>query len=273
MVNFGNMKRSAAAGLLLAALSSLTFAHDFWVEPSAARVAVGAEVTASLKVGMSCPGDPVKRKSERIERFELVGPSASLALRGDDGADPAGRATPSEAGLHRIVYRGKRVSIELGAKEFEAYLKEEGLEKISALRADRGETDKPGREVYSRCAKALVCVGDVPRDASDAALGMRYEIVAAGNPMDLDITRSGGASVKVRVLFEGTPRAGALVKMMHCGTGTPPVSARTDEKGEAELPVTAPGRWVVASTEMIEAAKDSGADWESLWASLTFEVR
>lgn len=257
----------------MAALSSLTSAHDFWVEPSASRVAAGTEVTASLKVGMACPGDPVKRKSERVERFELVGPMGALALQGEEGADPAGRATPGEPGLHRVVYRGKRVSIELGAKEFEAYLKEEGLEKISALRAQRGETDKPGREVYSRCAKALVCVGEVPKDATDSAVGMRYEIVGVGNPTELDITRAGGASVRVRVLFEGVPRVNALVKIMHCGTGTPMVTARTDEKGEAELPVTAPGRWVVASTEMIEAPKDSGAEWESLWASLTFEVR
>lgn len=254
------------------AFVSTAEAHDFWVEPSASRVAVNEAVKASLKAGMACPGDAVKRKNERVERFELIGPSATLALKGEEGADPAGVATPASSGLHRIVYRGKRVSIELAAKDFESYLKEEGLEKISTLRAERGESDKPGREVYSRCAKALVAVGEVRAGESDQPAGLPYEIVAIGNPMALDVTQAGGATAKVRVLFEGKPRANALVKIMHCGGGTPMVTTRTDDKGEATLPVTAAGRWVIASTEMIEAPKDSGADWESLWASLTFDV-
>ena len=32
------------------------------------------------------------------------------------------------------------------------------------------------------------------------------------------------------------------------------------------------GGWAVATTHMVEAPAGSGADWESLWASLTFAV-
>jgi uncharacterized GH25 family protein len=261
------------ATIAIGVTSSFTLAHDFWIEPSASRIAVGVPVSASLKVGVACPGDIVRRKAERIERFELVGPSGAIALTGEEGVDPAGAATPTKPGLHAVVYRSKRVSIELAAAEFEAYLKEEGLEKVSRLRAERGESDKPGREVYSRCAKALVAVGETPADASDNATGLRYEIVATGNPLNLDITREGGATLTVQTLFEGKPLAGAKVKAIHCGGGTPVSTAITDENGRATLPIGTPGRWVIASTEMIEAPKDSGAQWESLWASLVFEVK
>jgi len=33
-----------------------------------------------------------------------------------------------------------------------------------------------------------------------------------------------------------------------------------------------PGVWLVKVVHMVPAPKDTGADWESLWASLTFEI-
>jgi len=258
-------------GALAMCVTSL--AHDFWVEPSSSRVEVGTPVTAHLRVGMACPGEATLRKQARIERFELVGPGGETVMAGEDGVEPAGRATPTAPGLHAIVYRGKPVEIELAAHEFEAYLREEGLEKIIRARAERSDTSRPGHEVYSRCAKALVAVGEVPADAADKAWGLRYEIVAEGNPLNTDITKEGGGTVVVRVLLDGKPLAGAQVRAMHCGGGTPKRLVKTDRDGKATIAIDAPGRWVLASTEMFEANMHTGADWESLWASLVFEVK
>ena len=36
--------------------------------------------------------------------------------------------------------------------------------------------------------------------------------------------------------------------------------------------LTPPGVWLVKAVHMVPAPAASGADWESLWASLTFEV-
>jgi hypothetical protein len=32
------------------------------------------------------------------------------------------------------------------------------------------------------------------------------------------------------------------------------------------------GAWLVKTVHMVPAPTDTGADWESLWASLTFEI-
>ena len=48
---------------------------------------------------------------------------------------------------------------DLPAVRFNEYLKEEGLVPAQRLRAQAGRTNAPGREIYSRRAKALVQVG------------------------------------------------------------------------------------------------------------------
>src|SRR2546430_14913591 len=44
-------------------------AHDFWIEPSTFKPAVGETFMASLRVGQDFLGDPVPRSSQQIERF------------------------------------------------------------------------------------------------------------------------------------------------------------------------------------------------------------
>ena len=49
------------------------------------------------------------------------------------------------------------------------------------------------------------------------------------------------------------------------------VTARTDAQGRARLRLDRPGVWLVKAVHMIPAPAGAGADWESFWASLTFE--
>jgi hypothetical protein len=49
------------------------------------------------------------------------------------------------------------------------------------------------------------------------------------------------------------------------------VSART-VGGRASLVLDRPGLWLVKVVHMVPAPEGSGAEWESLWASLTFEL-
>jgi uncharacterized GH25 family protein len=47
------------------------------------------------------------------------------------------------------------------------------------------------------------------------------------------------------------------------------LSARTDAEGRVRFRLPQGGMWLVKSVHMIPGAK---ADWESYWASLTFEL-
>jgi uncharacterized GH25 family protein len=49
-------------------------------------------------------------------------------------------------------------------------------------------------------------------------------------------------------------------------------SARTDAKGRVTLKLPRGGFWLVKAVHMEEAPKTSGFEWESWWASLTFEM-
>jgi hypothetical protein len=135
------------------------FAHDFWIEPSTFRPSVAESVTASLRVGQEFVGDPVGRDSALIEKFIVRDNAGERPIAGLERQDPAGFFRVEKAGGAIVGYRSRPKYLELAPDKFEQYLRDEGLEGIIALRAQRGESQKPSREIYSRCAKSLLIAG------------------------------------------------------------------------------------------------------------------
>jgi uncharacterized GH25 family protein len=264
------MLRLKPAGLaaLLAILSIPALrAHDFWIAPSTFTPALGQRVAVRLRVGEALRGDPVPRDPSLIARFLTAGPAGDAPVPGRAFTDPAGVVAFQQPGLHTIVYDGQRYPVELDAAKFETYLKEEGLEKISALRAQRGQSAAAVKEVFSRCAKSLIAVAGGGGAGWDRVLGQRLELVAEKNPYAL----AGGGELPVRLLYQGKPLASALVQALQrdrAGAKT----ARTDRHGRARLALDRPGLWLVKAVHMVPAPREIAADWESFWASLTFEV-
>jgi hypothetical protein len=252
--------------MLLAALGvPRALGHDFWIEPSSFRPPVGSEFPVALRVGEGFRGDPVPRDDRKIDRFVMVGPAGESAIPGLPGTDPAGLARIERPGLAVIGYRSRRTSIELEAEKFEKYLTEEGLERVSKARVERGETGKPGKEVYSRCAKSLVLAGGGATSGFDRSLGFTLELVP-----EKFLEKPG--ELPVRLLYDGRPLEGALVIAIHRDEPEKKISSRTGRDGRVRLLLTRAGAWLVKAVHMVPAPKDTGADWESLWASLTFEI-
>ena len=255
--------------LALPALSALPLrAHDFWIEPSTFTPAPGQRVAVRLRVGQELRGDPVPRDPSLMERFLEGGPGGDAPVPGRAFIEPAGFVAFEDPGLYAIVYDSLRSPLELDAAKFEDYLKLEGLEKISALRARRGQTAAAGKEVFSRCAKSLVAVADGTGAGWDRVFGQRLELVAEKNPYTL----AGGGELPVRLLYAGKPLAGALVVAFQRDRTDAKVSARSDAKGRVRLKLDRPGFWLVKAVHMIPAPQEANADWESFWSSLTFEV-
>ena len=276
------------AALLVAALLVLarpTAAHDFWIEPSSHRPAADERVAVRLMVGEAGESQAVRREDARILRFALRGPAGSdeaeLPILGLNGHDPAGWIRPAAAGPLVIVYTNTPARIELGAEKFEAYLREEGLDAILAQRAERGLTDRPARELYSRCAKALLDVRST--DGADGGADARRELFTTPAQLPLELVPLADPTapasphpLPIALLLDGQPLAGALVHAMRldpgCAEGETPPSARTDAAGRCQLALPGPGRWVIAAVHMRAAAEGADHDYETLWASLTFEV-
>ena len=230
--------------------------------------------------------------SDLMEAFVVHDSAGQRTIDGFENQDPAGILRINQPGLAIIGYRSKPYPLELATDKFEQFLKTEGLERISALRARRGESQKPDRERFFRYAKALVVAGSPPSPASgrgisreilrpakrgeggakrrmrgmqfSEALRYRYELIPETNPM-------ASSPLRIRVVFEGKPLANALVTAIHRDDPAARVSARSDASGRVILPLPKNGVWLVKSVQMISAPAGSNADWESLWASLTFE--
>jgi uncharacterized GH25 family protein len=265
------MKRRFLSLTLLALLSAASLsAHDFWIEPSTFQPAPGQRVVVRLRVGQHFRGDPVPRDPALLQRFSLVGPAGGeTPVPGIPGGEPAGYATAAAPGLSLLTYASGRSSVELDAAKFESYLSEEGLEKISALRARKGQSAEPVKEVFSRCAKAILAVGGAGGGAGfDRVLGLALELVPEKDPTTL----GAGGELPVRLLWQGKPLAGALVVAMPRERPDARVTARSDAAGRVTLRLDRPGVWLVKAVQMIPAPADAaGADWESFWASLTFD--
>jgi uncharacterized GH25 family protein len=254
----------AAAALLAAPLA----AHDFWIEPSSFRPEVGSVVGIQLVVGQKFRGEPLPRNPALIAKFVLVSAAGERPVSGRAGDDPAGSARIEAPGLQVIGYRSLDSPLSLEAEKFEQYLREEGLERIIALRARRGESGKPSRELFSRDAKSLLCTGSRAPSGEDRALGFPLELVAEKNPCAF----KPGDELTVRLLYEGKPLAGALVAALPHEDPDAKLSQRTDAKGRVRLRLPKAGVWLVKAVHILPAPAGTDADWQSLWASLTFEV-
>ena len=257
------MKRIAWTALALVHMGVL-HAHDFWIEPATFHPAPGATVAVALRVGQNFVGDPVPRSSSSIEQFIVRQAGRDEPISGLEHIDPAGwlRADGQSAAV--IVYRSRPAFIELPAAKFEEYLRLEGLERVIDLRTRRGDRAKPGRERYSRYAKALL-TGARTSAAVTQPIGLGYEIVPDEDPT----IRM--APLRGRVLYGGAPLAGVLIVAMLRSDPSVRMTIRSDAQGAFSFILPRAGVWLIKSTHMVDASFFSGADWESLWASLTFE--
>ncbi len=235
-------------------------AHDFWLEPSAFRPPVGSRVAIGFRQGESFLGDPVQRDPSRIDRFIVRDSDGEREVGGMAGLDPAGYFEVRRAGLLIVGYQTRaKLNNPMEAEKFEKYLRDEGLERIVDYRARRGESRKAGTEMFARSAKSLLYTGSGKGAHATRPLGFRFEIVPETDPST------------VRLLFEGKPVEGALVFAIHRDDPSARVQVRSDRKGRAALQLPKRGVWLIKSLHMIPAPPDSGVEWESIWASLTFE--
>lgn len=236
----------------------LLLAHDFWIEPGTFTPRPGQLVPVRLRVGQDLLGDPVPRDPGLVQQFVVHDGASAKPLLGRDGADPAGYLRAESAGLAILGYASRASSVELPADKFNAYLSEEGLDRIPRQSAS------PVREKFARCAKSLVLTGPANAAQSDRALGFTLELVAEKNPYLL----AADDALPVRLLYQGRPMAGTLVIAMNRANPAEKQSARSDSQGRVRFRVGKPGLWLVKAVHMIPAP-DAG--WSSYWASLTFE--
>jgi uncharacterized GH25 family protein len=264
------MRSSLLVSLASLALCATAAAHDFWIEPLDRHPQPPGVLALGLRVGDDFQGEPVARTSAKIDRFFALGPAGELPAVGFEGKDPAGHVRLEQRGLYVIGYRSKHSFVELEPEKFGLYLTEEGLEHIVLQRLERGESLQNARERYSRCAKAIVATrGATELKGFDRPLGFTFELIPEKNPL---LASGPDAELPVLVRFEGKPIAGVLVAAMNVGEPGRKVAERTDAEGRVRLALARPGFWLVKAVHMVRSPDQDQAQWESFWASLTFDT-
>ncbi|MBV9493776.1 MAG: DUF4198 domain-containing protein [Acidobacteria bacterium] len=257
------MRRGAATALALF-FAGAAYGHDFWLEPSTFHPSPGETVSVGLRVGQNFAGDPVPRSAYLLERFLVRQGNRIDDVPGSENGDPAGFFRADARMTSVVAYVSRPVPVVMPAAQFEEYLRQQGLESVIEVRARRREHGRQGREMFVRCAKAILG-GGRPSLAAAQPLGLRYEIVPSRDPAE------GVSPFRARLLFDRAPLANALVVAMLRDDPRIRLQTRSDANGTFALALPRAGVWLIQSVQMIAAPAGGDTDWQSFWASLTFD--
>jgi len=256
----------------LVALTGRLAAHEGWLEPDAYHVAPGDSVRLSLRVGENFTGEARPLNTERTAALQHFSAGGRTDERPRLPAPPGVTAVEvplTAPGTHLFALDGQPNTIELPADKFLAYLTEEGLDAVVQARRDCGREQTPGRERYRRCVKTLVRVGPVSDGTFAVRTGQRLELVPVTDPL----AARAGATLALTVLFHGQPLAHADVRAWSSpGPDRVTLKGRTDANGVVTLTLPHAGSWLIALVHIVPLKDVPDLDWESSWASLTFEL-
>jgi hypothetical protein len=265
------MKRIIALLFGLACALSAS-AHEFWMLPDRFQLPAPGATTLSLAVGQEFTGDLVGFSRALLAQFVHVSAAGRADLRSRVPVDtiaPAWRVQLARPGTHLLAITTAPSEIVLPAEKFNDYLRLEGLHAVLRERERTGQDQAPGRERYRRNIKTLVQVGSTGDNSYAASTAQQLEIMPLSNPAQ---SRS-GEPIGFRLLFDGRPLPGALVKFwQRRDDRTQLLSAVSDGKGQIAFTPPSAGTWMVSVVHMIPAPDAPAHDWDSFWGNLTFAL-
>jgi hypothetical protein len=266
-------KRLGVALALVAVTATMLWAHDLFLKLDTYFVPPNAAVRVAVINGTFAVSEG-SVTADRLLDLSVVGPAGRRALP-RDAWRPSGDTTwltvrTTAAGTYVIGASLSPREISLSGDEFNAYLREDGIPDVLDARTRAGQLADSARERYHKHVKAILQVGDARTAAFATRLGYPAELVPLTNPYAAHV----GDTLAFRSFVAGKASANELVIAggETDGRAMDEVRARSDSAGVARFVLTAPGRWYIKFIHM-EPGGAPGVDYESKWATLTFQVR
>lgn len=260
------------SSLLMMAAS--TSAHDLFLKLDTYFLQPNAKATVRLMNGTFQSSDGAVAR-ERLRDLSVIS-SVPQTTAGDVIAWRAEEKTTvmeiqtRAPGTYLVGVSTRPREIALKAADFNDYLNHDGIPDTLAQRKKNNELGKDVRERYSKHVRAIFQVGDKLSDDFKKPLNYPVELIPQQNPYSL----KAGQTIAVLCLREGRPIANQFVVAgWESSDGKlHELNARSDAKGLARIKLNSAGKWFVKFIHMTPITEPN-LNYESKWASLTFEIR
>ena len=249
-------------------------AHDLFFKPERFHLAEHSNVVLSVLNGTFSKSENSIARA-RVRDISIVGPGGRY--RADTTAWSAAgdtsrlRIRTGVAGTYVVGASTRPSTIALAAKDFNQYLADDGIPDVLEARRKAGALKDSAKERYHKHIKTLLQVGATRSDTYGIILGYPAELVPLQNPYAL----RPDSTLSLRCLVDGKPARNQFVQV---GGRTPTGDRiamrglRADSAGIVRVRLSSAGAWYVKFIHMSRVSADT-VDYESKWASLTFEIR
>ena len=263
---------TTALTLVSAAVAS---AHDMFVKPDRFFLAENSQTLVRVLNGtFSKSENSITR--DRVRDIAVVTPDGRQRLDTSAWSSAGDTSTfnvrAGRTGTYVLGFSTTTNVIALSGKDFNLYLQDDGIPDVLAARRRAGELGDSARERYSKHVKAFLQVGSQRTEHYATQLGYPAELIPLSNPYSLNV----GDTLRVRTLVDGTPAANQFVLYGGRTLGNERIvqrSVRSGSDGVARIPVRARGTWYVKFINMTRLTNDPAANYESKWATITFQLR
>jgi uncharacterized GH25 family protein len=262
------------AALTAVVLTVQAFGHDLFLKLDSFFVAANSKVTINILNGTFMASEGAVNFA-RLREVSIVAPDG--ARTNPVEANFTKNETTSflnldikDAGTYVAGMSTMEREIDLEGNDFNEYLSHDGIPDTLAERKAKKELDKKVRERYSKHVKAIFQAGDVRTDSFKTVLGYPVELVPQQNPYKL----KSGSTIEILCLKDGRPLVNQFVQSGRefGGKAVAGQDVRTDKKGIAKFKLSAAGKWYVRFINMTRL-DDPKVNYESKWATLTFEIK
>ncbi len=267
-------KKIFMAFALAAVLALPVFAHDLFLKLDSFFVGVNDKISVKILNGTFQSSEGAVLFA-RLTDVSVVAPSGTRTNPKE--ADFTKNETtaflnlvPSEAGNYVVGLSTMWRENGLAAKEFNEYLVAEGIPGILENRKRDKELGKDARYRYSKNVKTIFQAGDRQTDNYKTVLGYAVEMIPQQNPYKL----KKGDSIEILCLKDGKPLIGQTVITGYESGGklATEKSVRSDGKGIIKIKLDGAGKWYAKFINMVKI-DDPKLNYESKWATLTFEIK
>ncbi len=269
------MNKKIVSAFLACALTALpVLAHDLFLKPDNFFVKVNRKTSIAVLNGTFQTSEAAVAFS-RLTDASIVSPAGERSNPKESDFTKNKTTAflnfmPKEAGNYVIGLSTGWRENRLEAEEFNKYLVLEGIPEVLEERKRDGELEVDGSYRYSKYVKAILQAGAKQTDSYKTPLGYAVEMIPQENPYKL----KKGDSIRIQCLKDGKPLAGQTV---HTGSEAAGKVAKetkhvTDENGMFTVKLDRAGKWYAKFINMVKV-DDPKLNYESKWATITFEIR